>query len=102
MTIAEGAFFNPNLETIKLAMVFAPPELSNIAPNIAPKPTTVATNPKVPPIPFLTVSIISLALRPATKPTVILPMSKAIKALILSLRIKNKRMAIPSITARIS
>ena len=58
ITIAIGAFLIPNFTIIKLAMAFAPPEVSKIAPNIAPKPTTVATKPKVLPIPSCMVLII--------------------------------------------
>ena len=102
ITIAVGAFLSPNFEIMKLAIVFAPPENSKIAPNIAPNPTTVATKPKVPPIPSFMVSIISVAFNPAISPTVILPINNAINALILSFNIKKSNMAIPIITARIS
>ena len=76
---AQEAFFSPNLFNSDLAKASAPPECSRIAPNIAPSPTTTATKPKVDPIPFFTVSIISRGGTPANMPTKILEISKAIK-----------------------
>jgi hypothetical protein len=80
IAIAAGALSTPNFFSKKLAITLAPPECSSIAPNIAPKPITVATNPSVLPIPCFTVSIIAIGSNPAKTPTRILAISNEIKA----------------------
>ena len=80
IAMAAGALSTPNFFNKKDAMTLAPPECSNMAPNIAPKPTTVATNPKVLAIPSLIVFIIAKESNPAIRPTTILAINKEAKA----------------------
>ncbi len=85
------AFFNRNPATDS-----APPECSRMAPNIAPNPTTTATNPKVLPIPVCMVSTMAIGSMPARIPTKMLTMSKAINACMRSFRMRNNKTAMPN------
>ena len=97
---AHDAFFSPKTLSIYCANASAPPECSKIAPNIAPNPTTTATNPKVDPIPFLTVTMISWGGTPARTPTMILEIKSEIKGCILNFRIRIRSEPTPKSTAK--
>ena len=71
----QEALFSPKIWSKYCAKVSAPPECSKMAPNIAPSPTTTATNPRVEPIPSFTVLIIYEGAMPARIPTRILEIS---------------------------
>jgi hypothetical protein len=63
-----------------VAIAIAPPDFSRIPPKIAPNPTTVATNPRVDPIPFSTVAITSVPDKPPRIPITMLAINNAINA----------------------
>ena len=92
---AQEAPFSPVCFSKKEAIASAPPECSKIAPNMAPRPTTTATKPSVFPIPVCMVLTMLRGSIPAMIPTMILAMSRAIKAWILNFRIKINKIAIP-------
>ncbi len=89
--IAAGARSTPCLRMRYCAMACAPPAFSNKAPNIAPSPTTVATKPRVPPMPFCMASITAGPSSPLPKPAAMAAISKARKAGMRHFRMSSKR-----------
>ena len=99
---AQAAFLSPNLLTNVLAIVSAPPEHSNIAPNIEPRPISNAMLDKVFPTPFSIVKTISLSGIPDKTPIVIALNTIAITGCNLPLIINSKSKIIPMAAAIIS
>ena len=79
-TKAKDARFSPKRASRNRASAWLPPECSNTAPRMAPKPTIVATKPRVPPMPVVMLVMISDIGMPAERPKPMLAMSKAKKA----------------------
>ena len=73
MPRAQAAFSSPNFLTIVTASVWAPPEVSRIAPNMEPRPTKRAMPFKVFPIPSLTAVTTSAKGMPAIVPMAMAP-----------------------------
>ena len=92
---AQAAFLSPKRFTMVTARVCAPPETSNMAPNIEPRPTNSAIPFNVLPMPSLTaVTIVSKGM-PAMRPMVMAPTRMETMAWILNLMINTSRMASP-------
>ena len=99
---ASGDLLFPALLIRYRAMESAPPEFSKIAPNIAPKPTIVATKPNVDPMPSCTVSIIFGTDNPAKIPVTMEAINKAINAGNLKYKTNISKLAIPANTLYIN
>ena len=93
---AQAAFLSPNLFTMVTARVWAPPEISRIAPNMDPRPTSRAIPLSVFPIPSLTELIISSKDIPEISPIAMAPARMAIIAWILNLMIRTSRITSPT------
>ncbi len=95
---AIGARDSPVLEIKNAASTCALPVCSRMPPKIAPNPTTVATNPRVDPIPFFTVSITVEGSIPAIRAVAMLDISSAMNAGSFSFKIRKSSSAIPKNT----
>ena len=96
---AQEVRFSPKACSSRCANTCAPPECSNIPPNKVPKPTTVATKPKVPPIPSCKVFRMFCAGIPAKMPKAILARNKDKKAGSFKRKMSSNNKAILAKTA---
>ncbi len=96
---AQAAFLSPNHLTMVTASVCAPPDISRIAPNMEPSPTSNAIPFSVLPIPSFTAVTISSTGIPAIRPMAIAPVSMEIIAWILNLIISTSSITSPMIAA---
>lgn len=98
MAIAQVARFLPNTCSRVTVSRSAPPETSSNWPNMAPRPTTTAINPSVPPMPFSMHFITVLGGIPAARAVIILTSSRAINGCIFHLIIRKSRTTTAAIT----
>ena len=99
---AHGAFFSPNTLSSVSAMTSTPPDTCKMAPNIEPRPISIAIVCRVVPTPSAKVSVIMLNGIPATRPMISADNIIAINGWILTLIIKNNNTAKPSAAPIIS
>ena len=99
ISMAQEARCSPMRSSNACAIAVAPPECSNIPPKRVPKPTTMATKPRVLPIPVCRVFIMVSTPRPETIPTTILEIKRATNAGNLNRKINSSSTEIPKSTA---